>query len=162
MKAIKRVRPPPRPAGIDRVSEEGKLRWEADSFRFPPYQYAERFVIWVGAKWGLISASERELLHGLGYDHTILCWHAGDIRKAWQGFEDQRKTLVGDSFNCFSFSYVAAMLCQRWVPVKSYATLWGCAGMAPAFFMSLACADTTIATACLWFNCKGGRCLPTA
>ena len=67
MKAIKRQRPPPRPAGYDRVSAEGRLRWEADSFRFPPYQYGEKFLIWVGSKWRLINASERELLHGLGF-----------------------------------------------------------------------------------------------
>ena len=51
MKSIRRIRPPPKPAGLNRVSREGKLRWEADEFRFPPYQYDERFLIWVGEKW---------------------------------------------------------------------------------------------------------------
>ena len=36
MKCIKRVRPPPKPAGLDRVSNDGRLRWIADDFRFPP------------------------------------------------------------------------------------------------------------------------------
>ena len=33
--SIKRARPPPAPAGIDRIDEDGRLRWIADDFRFP-------------------------------------------------------------------------------------------------------------------------------
>ena len=36
MKCIKRVRPPPKPAGLDWISNDGRLRWIADDFRFPP------------------------------------------------------------------------------------------------------------------------------
>jgi hypothetical protein len=36
MKAIKRAKLPPSPAGLDRVDQNGYLRWMADSFRFPP------------------------------------------------------------------------------------------------------------------------------
>eukprot|EP00435_Cladocopium_sp_Y103_P016319 s2345_g4.t1 len=88
MKSIKRARPPPSPAGLNRVDYEGKLRWEADQYRFPPYQYSSQFVIWKGDKWRLISADERELLHGLGYEHTVLCWNASAIKKDPKGFED--------------------------------------------------------------------------
>ena len=66
MKAIKRAKLPPSPAGLDRVDQNGYLRWMADSFRFPPYQYHEKFIFCAGNKWRLVSAQERELLHGLG------------------------------------------------------------------------------------------------
>ena len=133
MKSIRRHRPPPRPAGLQRVSNDGKLRWQADEYRFPPYQYDDRFVIWVNQRWRLISAVERELLHGLGYNHTCLCWNAGDIKRDPKGFEDMRKTLIGDSFNCYSFSFVAAMMVKNWVCVPSYDALWGRMGLAPGF-----------------------------
>ena len=133
MKSIRRDRPPVRPAGLSRVSHEGRLRWQADEFRFPPYQYGDRFVIWLKNKWRLISAQERELLHGLGYDHTAICWNAGDIKRNPKGYEDARKTLIGDSFNCFSFSFVAAMLCKRFITIPSYDILWNRAGLAPGF-----------------------------
>ena len=133
MKCIKRERPPPRPAGINRVSQAGILRWEADQFRFPPYQYDDRFIIWVQNRWRLISAVERELLHGVGMDHTCVCWSAGEIKKDPKGFEDARKTLMGDSFNCYSFSFVAAMMCQRYITIPSYDILWKRMGLAPGF-----------------------------
>lgn len=40
MKTIKRVRPPPKPAGLERSSKDAVLRWEADNFRFPPINTA--------------------------------------------------------------------------------------------------------------------------
>ena len=113
MKCIKRSRPPPSPAGIDRVDLDGKLRWEADNYKFPPYQYHSKFIVWVGSRWRLANATERELLRGLGFEHTILCWNAGASKANPQEFEDQQKTLVGDSFSCFSFVYIAALLCIK-------------------------------------------------
>eukprot|EP00435_Cladocopium_sp_Y103_P037912 s2720_g10.t1 len=94
MKSIRRAKPPLSPAGLDRVDYNAQLRWIADEHRFPPYQYHEDFLIWVGSRWRLINAQERELLHGLGYDHTALAWSAGDIKRDPQGFEDVRKSLA--------------------------------------------------------------------
>ena len=89
MKCIKRSRPPPSPANIDRVDLDGKLRWEADNYKFPPYQYHSKFIVWVGSRWRLVNATERELLHGLGFEHTILCWNAGAINANLQEFSNQ-------------------------------------------------------------------------
>ena len=133
MKAIRRSSPPIKPAGIDRVDWDGKQRWAADEFRFPPYQYSSRFVFWKGDRWRLASASERELLHGLGYEHTALCWAATDVKQNPRGFEDKRKSLVGDGCNCFTFAFVAAMLCKRWIQIPHYQLLWERMGLAPGF-----------------------------
>eukprot|EP00438_Fugacium_kawagutii_P027135 Skav225198 [mRNA] locus=scaffold3065:268759:273280:+ [translate_table: standard] len=91
MKAIPRARPPPRPAGLHRVDEDTRLRWVADDHRFPPYQYDWRFIVWVGQRWRLITADEREILHGLGAGHTLLGWNANKIKANPKGFEDMRK-----------------------------------------------------------------------
>ena len=133
MKSIPRKQPPPKPAGLDRTNFDTRQRWEADSFRYPPYQYHEKFLIWINNKWRLLSAEERELLHGLGFEHTKPCWNANAIKQNPVGYEDCRKSLVGDSFNCFSFAFVAAMLVKPWVTIDNYDTLWGRLGMAPGF-----------------------------
>lgn len=44
MKAIKRERPPPRPAGIKRCSPSTLQRYAADDYRYPPYQYQDQFI----------------------------------------------------------------------------------------------------------------------
>ena len=131
MKSIVRSCPPPKPAGLSKCDRDTCWRWEADRFRFPPYQYKSGYLIWVNDKWRLLSASERELLHGLGFDHTALCWAAGKIKDDPVGFEDVRKSLIGDSFNCFSFAYFAALSCRKWLPQTSLNLWWNRAGMAP-------------------------------
>ena len=133
MKSIPRDQPPVKPAGIERTNHDTRLRWEADSFRYPPYQYREQFLIWNNNRWRLLKADERELLHGLGLDHTKPCWNANGIKQNPQGYEDCRKSLVGDSFNCYSFVFVAAMLVKPWVTISNYADLWNRLGMAPGF-----------------------------
>ena len=43
LKSIVRKRPPPAPAGISRCDADTLARYEADSFRFPPYHYLPGF-----------------------------------------------------------------------------------------------------------------------
>ena len=108
MKSIPRTRPPPAPIGIRRCDEGTLGRWEADSFRFPPYHYMTPYIIWQNDTWRLLEASERELLLGFGFGHTSLCWGATAIKGDLQGFEDKRKSLLGDSFSMLSFATVLA------------------------------------------------------
>ena len=137
MKAIRRERPPPAPAGLEKSDSATVLRWQADDHKFPPYQYAGRFLVWVGERWRLVDASERELLHGLGYGHTLPCWNANKVKGSHEGFEDVRKSLIGDSFNCYSFCFVAALLIRKWHKVSTYSQLWNRAGLAPGMVLPL-------------------------
>ena len=132
-KSIPRGAPPPRPAGITRTDADTRVRWEAGAYRYPPYQYANKYIVWVKNKWRLIDATERELLHGLGFEHTKPCWNANAIKANPVAYEDCQKSLVGDSFNCFSFAWVAAMLVKKWVKIDSYDVLWRRLGMAPGY-----------------------------
>ena len=131
LKSIVRARPPPSPAGILKCDQDTLWRWEADSYRFPPYQYHEKFLIWRQNNWRLLSASEREMLHGLGFEHTALCWSASEIKQKPGVYEDTRKSLVGDGFNCFTFVYFAALACMKWIPGVTYEMLWDRMGLAP-------------------------------
>eukprot|EP00438_Fugacium_kawagutii_P023130 Skav208787 [mRNA] locus=scaffold931:260209:264566:- [translate_table: standard] len=133
MKSIARSAPPPEPAGLRRASSDAVARWRADSFRYPPYQYKSEYVLWSEAGWRLLNSSERELLHGLGWQHTSLCWSASDIKKDEVGYEDQRCSLVGDGFSMYSFVLVTWALCYRTMAPTSYLHLCNRMGMAPGY-----------------------------
>ena len=133
MKSIPRKAPPPKPAGLLRCDDETRARWQADDFRFPPCQYSDSFLVWKAQKWRLISASERELLLGYGFDHTILCMATSEAKQGAQNFEDVRKTLLGDSFSIYSFVIPCAALCKRFIPLIHYKHLGLRMGLAPGF-----------------------------
>ena len=133
MKAIKRKSPPESPAGISRCDDDTISRWTADCFRFPPYHYQERFIFWRDNKWRLADSSERELLLGYGWGHTSLCCNASQIKLNKQAYEDERLSLLGDSFSIFSFIIPGAALCRDFLPPLSFSHLANCMGMAPGF-----------------------------
>ena len=133
MKAIKRSVPPPKPAGLDRTPAPARERWEADSFKYPPYQYKDPYVIWSPKGWRLLEASERELLHGYGYGHTSLCFSASEIKKSFEAYEDMRCSLIGDSFSVYSFVIFAWNACKKYMKPTSYVHLCQRMGMSPGF-----------------------------
>ena len=109
MKSIPRARPPDRPAGIARCDWYTIRRWESSDFRFPPYQFKETYLILeASGKTRLLSAEEREALMGLGKGHTSVCLSASKAKANKTAFNDERLSLIGDSFACSSFMLVAA------------------------------------------------------
>ena len=133
MKAIKRHRPPPSPAGISRCDGPTRERWRADEFRYPPYQYKSQYILYSNNRWRLLDASERELLHGYGWGHTAVCLSASDIKKDFQAYEDLRCSLIGDSFSIYSFViFPWAALASQVNPV-GYWHLAFRMGMSPGF-----------------------------
>ena len=136
MKSIKRVRPPPGPAGIDRCDPDTLARWQCDEYRFPPYHYQSRFIFWQNQRWRLANSSEKELLLGYGAQHTKLCYSASIIKQSKQKYEDERLSLLGDSFSVYSFVIVAAALCRRFINRVDYRHLVRRMGIAPGFVLS--------------------------
>ena len=133
MKAIPRTRPPPAPAGLARTPHDARERWAADDYRYPPYQYKDQYILWSAKGWRLLESSERDLLHGYGYEHTSVCWAASDIQRDPVGYEDQRCSLIGDSFSMYSFVIFAWASCFRFLPPLSFSHLAQRMGMAPGF-----------------------------
>ena len=131
LKSIVRVRPPPKPAGLHRCDSDTRSRWVSDEFRFPPYHYLERYLFWKDNKWRLANSSEKELLLGYGYGHTELCYSASDIKRSKMAWEDERLSLLGDSFSIHSFVIIGAALCSKFLGKLSYKTLANRMGMAP-------------------------------
>ena len=133
MKAIRRSRPPPRPAGIDRTDHSCRERWKADNFKYPPYQYKEQYLIGDDRKqsYRLLSSAEREILMGFGAKHTELAYSASKAKQDPRGFEDERCSLVGDSFAIPSFMIIAAFAVLKWTKVLSVSQLNQRLGLPP-------------------------------
>ena len=132
MKSIKRSQPPPVPAGYSRASAETLQRWREDSYRFPPYQYGDRFLLHHpehGSR--LLDSTERELLLGFGPGHTSTCMPASDMKRSYENYEDTRKSLCGDSYSILSFAIMGAQMCADLVPRMSPAQIIGRFGLAP-------------------------------
>ncbi len=93
MKAIKRIRPPPKPAGLAKCTQDTINRWRSDAYRFPPYQYADRYLITKGDKWRLLPPVERELLLGYGIGHTRGCMSASEQKQNSEAYYDMRLSM---------------------------------------------------------------------
>ena len=97
----------------------------------------ERFLFWILDRWRLANASEKEILLGYGAGHTELCFIASKIKQSVTAFEDERLSLLGDSFSIFWFVIAAAGLCRRFISSVSYRHLPNRMGMAPGMVLPL-------------------------
>ena len=119
VRSIPRKKPPQRPAGIRKTSEEERARWKRDGFRFAPYQYggqymmvpkgAEQSVRPLALEARTVNTNGRESHLGLPEEYTWNCVSA----KPWRTprvQEDCRLSLLG---NTFSGPVVSWLLGQR-------------------------------------------------
>ena len=132
MKSIVRQKPPPFPAGLNKAGPAAIQRWQDSSYRFPPYQYQDQYLV-THPDHGhrLVDASERELLLGLGAGHTATCRSASEAKSNWAAYEDSRLSLCGDSFAISSFAIVGAAMCAAFVPRMKPSDIIGRMGLAP-------------------------------
>ena len=79
----------------------------------------------------MVSCEEKELLLGYGWDHTSLCYSASDIKSSFTNYQDERNSLLGDSFSVFSFVIPAMGLCKNFMIRTTYAHIAKRMGLAP-------------------------------
>ena len=100
-----------RPAGLDKLNDEEYQQWEADSYRFPPYQYQRIHQVRKGDESRLLNVEEREVILGFPRQYTQQC-----MPKSKQGtteHTDCRLTLLGNSWNVTVISWLIAQLASR-------------------------------------------------
>ena len=132
MKAIKRERPPPRPAGVDRCDDATIARWQSDAFKFPPYQYRHyNLVVNQEGSLRYIDSSERSLLLGFGIDHVEFAWSAGQAKNQSEDWEDKKLSLCGDSFAMVSFGWIIGQFCKSWCVPMTPSQIINRMGLAP-------------------------------
>lgn len=121
MRAIVRDRPPVRPVGFGRCAEHELLRWRQDRFRFPPYHYKDVYMLYQidSSRVRYMSSRERETLMGYGPGHTYPAFSASAAKGSPSGYEDERMSLVGDSFPANTFWLFAAEAVREWIPRRS-------------------------------------------
>eukprot|EP00435_Cladocopium_sp_Y103_P047812 s309_g14.t1 len=101
-----------KPAGISQCTAEERERWAQDQFRFPPYQYQNKYCLVNkrGVK-RLPSICEREVMMGMPKDYTLNCLPKGD--QGSQTHLDTRLSLVGNSWNVTVVAWLMAQLGAR-------------------------------------------------
>lgn len=65
-----------------------------------------------------INATEREQLLGYGWGHSLPAMNASTAKTAKRGYEDERLSLLGDSFPVNSFWFFSAQACRKWVDLQ--------------------------------------------
>lgn len=132
MKSIKRRQPPPLPAGLRRCDERTVSRWRSDEFRFPPYQYSERNLVRDSeGNLRTVSACERELLLGFGWQHTAFSLSASAQKSDPILYKDKCLSLCGDSFSILSFGWVVGQMCSTFQTPMSPQQIVDRLGLAP-------------------------------
>eukprot|EP00435_Cladocopium_sp_Y103_P000532 s2010_g1.t1 len=132
MKSIPRRVPPPFPAGLNKTAQDARTRWQEASFRFPPYQYDNKYLlVHPQQPPRLLEASEREILLGLGAGHTATCKSASEAKSSWTAYEDSCLSLCGDSFAISSFAIMGAAMCSSFLPPMKPSTIIHRLGLAP-------------------------------
>ena len=137
MKSIPRERPPPKPAGINRCSDQALARWTSDSFRFPPYQFQHKYLLFNAlGDLRYLGVDERELLMGMGAESTRFCFSASHQKANPRDYWDKRYSLLGDGFAVLSFAWIAGQLCRDLVSPCTPQQIFNRLGLAPGFCVS--------------------------
>ena len=105
-----RSRPGHKPAGVQSCSSEDLARWERDSYRYPPYQYASKnLLINKHNSLRLPSIEEKEYMLGFPVGYTACCWP-----KQGRGspqHQDARHTLIGNTWSVPVVAWLLGQLC---------------------------------------------------
>ena len=93
-----RSSPGPRPAGLKHCDVEERQRWEGDSFRFPPYQYKQDFLVKNSdGSVRMPNIQEKEAIMGFPLNYTASCMGKSEHKK--ESYLDCRLSLIGNSWN---------------------------------------------------------------
>jgi hypothetical protein len=108
VRAVKKKKPPFKPAGIDSCNAETLERYQAFDFIYPPYQFKLGYML-RDPKGKLVPppAVVREVLMGFPKHYTFAALNSKARKVDPQGYEYARCSLIGNSFNA---SVVAFLL----------------------------------------------------
>jgi len=110
VRAIPRDSPPPAPAGIKECDGPALQRWEADRFRFAPYQYLYKHGMIKGNEWRYPNSVERERLMGFPENHTRTAVSTGTAKSSPESLEDLRLSMLGNSMQAGVVAYLVGWL----------------------------------------------------
>jgi len=114
VKSMKRRKPPIKPAGIDLCDQAALERWTADEYRYPPYQYLEKYLI-LNKDGKLVTpdSAERERLSMYPVGITREVFTAKE-RQHKINFEDARLSAIGEGFHCGAVGWLLNKALLHW------------------------------------------------
>ena len=98
VRAASRAKPPLEPAGLGSCDDAARHCWQADSFAYPPYQYAERNLVLEGGRLRPLCASERAVRMGFDWAHLDAAIGKQDKSLPEREKERLKCALVGSAF----------------------------------------------------------------
>ena len=112
VRSIPKDKPGFRPAGLEGCSQEALAPWRKHGFRFPPYQYEGRNLIYSAREKAEVPlpSQARELLLHFRKDHTFPCLRTADRKANPMLHEDTRLSLLGNSFQCAVVAFLSSHL----------------------------------------------------
>ena len=101
-----------KPVGIQHCTATVISRWEGDNYRFPPYQYQDKFCLRNNqGALRLPNVQEREVIMGVPKVYTQNCVPKGE--QGSQAHLDTRLTLIGNSWNVTVVAWLLSQLGAR-------------------------------------------------
>ncbi len=140
VRAVPRERPSARTAGLADCDPSASRCWEADAFRFPPYQYTFENCLARPAfeegevEWRHADSVERELLLRFKHNHTLPCVKAAVAASPSREFDGQRISVPGNSFHVGVMAWTIGWLRLEWklISFPPEAALLGAGPLVPA------------------------------
>ena len=86
-----------RPAGLWQCEDHERQRWVLDEFRYPPYQYRDKNMVWTSQGARLPAISEKEVIMGFPCEYTVPS--VPKSRRSGASYLDIRHSLIGNSWN---------------------------------------------------------------
>ena len=122
VKSMKRRKPPVKPAGIEQCDDDAIARWKADEYRYPPYQYLEKYLVLNrDGKLVTVDSDERERLsmYPVGMTREV-CTAKERANKV--NFEDARLSAIGEGFHCGAVGWLLNKALVYWKADTHFAT----------------------------------------
>ena len=106
-----RAHPGNRPAGLWQCEDHEGQRWVDDEYRYPPYQYRDKNLVWSPQGPRLPTIAEKEVIMGFPLHFTSPALPKS--RQAGVGYLDVRHSLIGNSWNVQVVTWLLSNLFGR-------------------------------------------------
>ena len=91
-----RSSPGNRPAGLWQCQDHELSRWREDDYRYPPYQYRDKYLISGLQGLRMPTISEKEVIMGFPVGYTVPCMPKS--KQSGRAYSDCRHSLIGNSW----------------------------------------------------------------
>ena len=134
-------------------------RWQSDRFPFSSLPLSVAFSFFGSRTAGVWRTAVKKSFYWDMDSGTLSCVIAPQkIKQSKEKYEDERLSLLGDSFSIYSFVIVAAALCRKMIPRVSYYHLTQRMGISPGAVITIRFSGTFDERTFIWTHGYTGGC----